>query len=97
MSLNWLRNSPKFNNDNNTKLRPTERPPLVGEVRANVLWIEGVAWSAQWIPTAIFCIIRQINHSYTNIIGDVKCAIAQMLDNNTQYWHSIPVRDAPAK
>jgi hypothetical protein len=32
---------------------PTERPPPVGEVSANVLRIEGVAWSAQWIPTAV--------------------------------------------
>jgi hypothetical protein len=32
---------------------PTERPPLVGEVSANLLWVEGVAWSAQRIPTAI--------------------------------------------
>jgi hypothetical protein len=31
----------------------TERPPLVGEVRANFLRIEGVAWSAQRIPTAV--------------------------------------------
>jgi hypothetical protein len=31
---------------------PTERPPLAGEVSANFLWIEGVAWSAQRIPTA---------------------------------------------
>jgi hypothetical protein len=32
---------------------PTERPPLVGEVSANFLRVEGVAWSAQRIPTAI--------------------------------------------
>jgi hypothetical protein len=32
---------------------PTERPPLVGEVSANFLRIEGVAWSAQRIPTVI--------------------------------------------
>jgi hypothetical protein len=31
----------------------TERPPLVGEVSANFLRIEGVAWSAQRIPTAV--------------------------------------------
>jgi hypothetical protein len=31
---------------------PTERPPLVGEVSANLLRVEGVAWSAQRIPTA---------------------------------------------
>jgi hypothetical protein len=29
----------------------TERPPLVGEVSAK--WVEGVAWSAQRIPTAV--------------------------------------------
>jgi hypothetical protein len=32
---------------------PTERPPLVGEVSANFLPVEGVAWSAQRIPTAV--------------------------------------------
>jgi hypothetical protein len=33
----------------------TERPPLVGEVSANFLflWIEGVAWSAQRIPKVV--------------------------------------------
>jgi hypothetical protein len=25
---------------------PIERPPLVGEVIANILWIEGATWSA---------------------------------------------------
>jgi hypothetical protein len=32
---------------------PTERPPLVGEVDANFLRIDGVPWSAQRIPTAV--------------------------------------------
>jgi hypothetical protein len=32
---------------------PTERPPLVGEVSANFLWIESVAWAAQRIPTVV--------------------------------------------
>jgi hypothetical protein len=32
---------------------PIELPPLVGEVSANFLRIEGVAWSVQWIPTAV--------------------------------------------
>jgi hypothetical protein len=32
---------------------PTERPSLVDEVSANILWIEGVTWSAQRIPTAV--------------------------------------------
>jgi hypothetical protein len=32
---------------------PTERPPLVGEVSANPLRVEGVTWSAQRIPTAV--------------------------------------------
>jgi hypothetical protein len=32
---------------------PTERPPLVGEVSANILRIECVAWSAQRIPTVV--------------------------------------------
>jgi hypothetical protein len=34
----------------------TERPPLVGEVSANFLRIEGVAWSAQRIPTAVISV-----------------------------------------
>jgi hypothetical protein len=32
---------------------PTERLLLVGEGRANFLWIEGVAWSARQILTAV--------------------------------------------
>jgi hypothetical protein len=32
---------------------PTERPPLVGEVSCQLLRIEGVAWSAQRIPTVV--------------------------------------------
>jgi hypothetical protein len=31
----------------------TGRPPLVGEVSANLLWVEGVVWSAQRIPTVL--------------------------------------------
>jgi hypothetical protein len=33
---------------------PTERPPLSGEVNANFLLIDGVAWSLRRIPTAVF-------------------------------------------
>jgi hypothetical protein len=33
---------------------PTERQPLVGEVIANFLRIEGATWSASRIPTAVF-------------------------------------------
>jgi hypothetical protein len=33
---------------------PTDRPPLVGEVSANFLRIEGVAWSAQRIVNSVF-------------------------------------------
>jgi hypothetical protein len=33
--------------------RPTERPPVVGEVSANFFRIEGVAWSTQRIPMAV--------------------------------------------
>jgi hypothetical protein len=33
---------------------PTERPPLVSEVSANFLRIEGATWSAWRIPTAVF-------------------------------------------
>jgi hypothetical protein len=32
---------------------PTDRPPLVSEVSANFLRTEGIAWSVQWIPTAV--------------------------------------------
>jgi hypothetical protein len=32
---------------------PTERLPLLGEVSANFLQVEGVAWSAQRIPRAV--------------------------------------------
>jgi hypothetical protein len=32
----------------------TERPPIVVEINVNFLWKEGVAWSAQRIPTAVF-------------------------------------------
>jgi hypothetical protein len=32
---------------------PTERPPLVGEVSAKLLRVEGAKWSAQRIPTAV--------------------------------------------
>jgi hypothetical protein len=35
---------------------PTERPPLVGEVSANVLRIEGVAWSVRRIPTSVISV-----------------------------------------
>jgi hypothetical protein len=33
---------------------PTERPPLVNEVSANFLRIEGTTWSAWRIPTPVF-------------------------------------------
>jgi hypothetical protein len=35
---------------------PTERPPLVGEVRANFLRIKGATWSAWRIPTAVISV-----------------------------------------
>jgi hypothetical protein len=35
---------------------PTERPPLVGEVGANFLRIEGATWSTQRISTALFSV-----------------------------------------
>jgi hypothetical protein len=31
---------------------PTERPPLVGEITAHFAG-RSVAWSAQWVPTAV--------------------------------------------
>jgi hypothetical protein len=36
----------------------TERPPPVGEVSVNFWQIEGVAWSAQRIPTAVFSVFH---------------------------------------
>jgi hypothetical protein len=42
------------------RTRQTERRPIVCEVRANLLRIERVAWSAQRIPTAVFSISRPI-------------------------------------
>jgi hypothetical protein len=38
---------------------PTKRPPLIGEVSANFLRIEGATWSAWRIPTAVFSVSRQ--------------------------------------
>jgi hypothetical protein len=35
---------------------PIERPPLVGEVNANFLRIEGVAWSVQQIPRSLISV-----------------------------------------
>jgi hypothetical protein len=35
---------------------PIERPLLASQVRANFLLIEGVAWSAQRIPTAVILV-----------------------------------------
>jgi hypothetical protein len=35
---------------------PTEQPPLVGEVSANFSLIDGFAWSARRIPTAVFSV-----------------------------------------
>jgi hypothetical protein len=40
------------------RIIPTERPPLVGEVSANLCWQRGVVWSARGIPTAVFSISR---------------------------------------
>jgi hypothetical protein len=37
---------------------PTERPPLVGEVIANFLRVEGATWSAWRIPTAAFSVFE---------------------------------------
>jgi hypothetical protein len=48
---------------------PTERTLLVGEVSANVLRVEGVAWSAQQIPTAVNLgfLDRSLYFSVTNM------------------------------
>jgi hypothetical protein len=37
---------------------PTERPPLIGEVIANFLRIEGATWSTWRIPTAVFSVFQ---------------------------------------
>jgi hypothetical protein len=49
------------NNDDNSSMPlvrertvPAEKTPFVGEVSANFLLIEGVVWSARWIPMAVF-------------------------------------------
>jgi hypothetical protein len=53
----WRIRSPKTKPNSVALVRkrtiPTERPPLVGEVIANLWRIEGVTWSAQRIPTAV--------------------------------------------
>jgi hypothetical protein len=53
-------NYPLNNNNSVALVRertiPTERPPLVGEIRANFLRIEGVVWSARRIPAAVFAV-----------------------------------------
>jgi hypothetical protein len=36
---------------------PTEWPPLVGEVIANFLGVEGATWLAWQIPTAVFSVL----------------------------------------
>jgi hypothetical protein len=43
---------------------PTERPLLVGEVSANFLWAEGVAWSAERIPMAVILSFLHQNHYF---------------------------------
>jgi hypothetical protein len=43
---------------------PTKRPQLVGEVNANFLRVEGVAWSAQRIPTAVNLFSRPEMNEY---------------------------------
>jgi hypothetical protein len=52
---------------------PTERPPHVGEVSANFLRIEDVAWLAQLIPTAVnfgfldrFTLLYKVKTKYVN-------------------------------
>jgi hypothetical protein len=42
---------------------PTERPPIVGEVIANFLRIEGATWSAWRIPTAVFSVFGFLDRS----------------------------------
>jgi hypothetical protein len=64
LRLKWLREITDFPKRSRPKklnsvavvrkqTRPTERPPLIGEVSANLLRVEGVAWSGQPIPTAV--------------------------------------------
>jgi AAA+ ATPase superfamily predicted ATPase len=41
------------------RTRPTELPPLVDEVNANLKHMYNVAWSAQRIPTAVMLIVTE--------------------------------------
>jgi hypothetical protein len=52
----------------------TELPPLVDEVSANFLQIEGAAWSAQRIPTAINLgfLDQSVTDSVQIIVTDIK-------------------------
>jgi hypothetical protein len=54
--LRWLRSKKNSVALVRKRTIPTERPPLVGEVSANFLRIEGVAWSARRIPTAVISV-----------------------------------------
>jgi hypothetical protein len=45
--------STELYSDNILRTHKTERLPLLGEVNTNFLQIEGVAWSAQRIPTVV--------------------------------------------
>jgi hypothetical protein len=55
LNLNIVETNKQTNSVVSVRKRPilTERRPLVGEVSAELLRIEGVAWSAQRIPTAV--------------------------------------------
>jgi hypothetical protein len=47
---------------------PTERPPLVGEFSVNFLRVEGVAWSAQRIPTAVnLCFLDRSRYFFIQV------------------------------
>jgi hypothetical protein len=50
ITLNWKLNSVALVRK---RIIPTERPPLVGDVKFQLLRIEGVVWSAQRVPTAV--------------------------------------------
>jgi hypothetical protein len=48
----------------------TERPPLVGEVKSQLLRREGVVWSARRIPTAVFSVFQTGIKKNTEILID---------------------------
>jgi hypothetical protein len=60
---------------------PTERPPLVGEVSANILQVEGFVWSSQRIPTAVnLSFIDRSRYFFIQV-----ALLSQLLSNYIQF------------